>query len=102
MSAPIKPLADYVVLEQEEAENKTASGLYIPDSAKEKSKIAKVVAVGPGKVGDDNERVPVSVKVGDRVIYGGYSNTAVKMDGTEYLLVREEDIYGVLTAGGKK
>ena len=102
MSAPIKPLADYVVLEQEEAENKTASGLYIPDSAKEKSNIAKVVAVGPGKVGDDNERVPVSVKVGDRVIYGGYSNTAVKMDGTEYLLVREEDIYGVLTAGGKK
>ena len=102
MSAPIKPLADYVVLQQEEAENKTASGLYIPDSAKEKSKIAKVVAVGPGKVGDDNERVPVAVKVGDRVIYGGYSNTAVKMDGTEYLLVREEDIYGVLTAGGKK
>jgi chaperonin GroES len=102
MSAPIKPLADYVVLQQEEAENKTASGLYIPDSAKEKSKIAKVVAVGPGKVGDDNERVQVSVKIGDRVIYGGYSNTTVKMDGTEYLLVREEDIYGVLTAGGKK
>ena len=96
MSAPIKPLADYVVIQQEEATNKTTSGLYIPDSAKEKPKIAKVLAVGPGKVGDDNERIPVSVKVGDRVIFGGYSNTAVKVDGAEYILVKEEDIYGTL------
>lgn len=95
-SAPIKPLADYVVLQQDVAESKTASGLYIPDSAKEKPKVATVLAVGPGKIGDDNERVPVSVKVGDRVVYGGYSNTAVKVDGGEYLLVREEDIYGIL------
>jgi chaperonin GroES len=102
MSAPIKPLSDYVVLEQVAAESKTASGLYIPENAKEKPKIATVLAVGPGKIGDDNERVPVSVKVGDRVVYGGYSNTAVKLDGNEYLLVREEDIYGVLNEGGKK
>jgi chaperonin GroES len=102
MSTPIKPLADYVVLEQVAAESKTASGLYIPENAKEKPKIATVLAVGPGKIGDDNERVPVSVKVGDRVVYGGYSNTAVKLDGNEYLLVREEDIYGVLNEGGKK
>lgn len=95
-SAPIQPLADYVVLQQELTENKTASGLYIPDSAKEKPKVAYVVAVGPGKLGDDNERVPVSVKVGDRVVYGGYSNTAVKIGGVEFLLVREEDIYGIL------
>ena len=95
-SAPIQPLADYVLLEQEAAENKTASGLYIPDGAKEKPKVAKVLAVGPGKVGDDNERIAVSVKVGDRVVYGGYSNTAVKVEGKEYLLVREEDIYGIL------
>lgn len=94
--APIKPLADYVVLQQEAPESKTASGLYIPDGAKEKPKIATVLAVGPGKIGDDNERVPVSLKVGDRVVFGGYSNTAVKVGGAEYLLVREEDIYGIL------
>ena len=97
MSSPIKPLADYVVIQQEEAQNKTTSGLYIPDSAKEKPKIAKVLAVGPGKIGDDNQRIPVAVKVGDRVVYGGYSNTAVKIDTTEYILVREEDIFGVLS-----
>jgi chaperonin GroES len=96
MSTPIKPLADYVVIQQEEAQNKTNSGLYIPDSAKEKPKIATVLAVGPGKVGDDNERIMPSVKVGDRVIFGGYSNTSVKVDGAEYILVKEEDIYGVL------
>lgn len=96
MSVPIKPLADYVVIQQEEVQSKTASGLYLPDSAKEKPKIAKVLAVGPGKVGDDNERIPVSVKAGDRVVYGGYSNTAIKMDGAEYILVREDDIYGIV------
>jgi chaperonin GroES len=102
MSAPIKPLADFVLLQQEEAQSKTASGLYIPDSAKEKPKVAKVVAVGPGKVGDDNERIPVGVKAGDRVVYGGYSNTEVKVGTDSYLLVREEDIYGVFSEGGKK
>lgn len=102
MSSPIKPLADYVVLQQEEAESKTASGLYIPDNAKEKPKIAKVLAVGPGKVGDDNERIPVSVKAGDRVVYGGYSNTEVKIGSESYLMVREEDIFGVFEEGGKK
>lgn len=101
-SAPIQPLADYVVLQQEEAEAKTASGLYIPENAKEKPKIAKVLAVGPGKVGDDNKRVPVSLKVGDRVVYGGYSNTEVKIGSDSFLLVREEDIYGVLTNEVKK
>lgn len=101
MSVPIKPLADYVVLQQEEAESKTASGLYIPNNAKEKPKIAKVLAVGPGKVGDDNERIKMTVKSGDRVVYGGYSNTEVKIGDTSYLMVREDDIYGVFTEGGK-
>ena len=95
-SVPIQPLADYVVLQQQEAENKTASGLYIPENAKEKPKIATVLAVGPGKVGDDNERIPVAVKVGDKVVYGGYSHTEVKVDGHTYLLIREEDIYGIV------
>ncbi len=96
MSAPIEPIADYVLLQQEEAKSKTASGLYLPDNAKEKPKIAKVIAVGKGRVGDDNERIPVSVKAGDRVVYGGYSNTEVTIDGTEYLLVKEENIYGIV------
>ncbi len=81
---PITPLADYVVVKQQEAQTKTASGLLLPDKAGEKPKIAEVLAVGPA-VQD--------VKAGDRVIYGGYSNSAVKVDGTEYLLVQNKDIY---------
>lgn len=96
MASKIKPLNDYVLAQAEEAETKTASGLYIPDKAQEKPKIAKVVAVGPGRVGDDNERIPVEVKEGDRVIYGGYSNTEVKHEGVEYILIKEENIYAVV------
>ena len=96
MSVPIQPLGDYVVASQEAAESKTASGLYLPDKAQEKPKIAKVLAVGPGKVGDDNERVPLEVKKGDRVIYGGYSNTEIKIGGVEYILIKEENIYGII------
>lgn len=92
MSTNIKPLADYVVAQAEEAESKTASGLYLPDNAKEKPKTAKVIAVGPGKVGDDNERIPMTVKVGDRIIYKSYSTTDVKVGSEEYMLVKEEDI----------
>ena len=92
MSVPIQPLADYVVAQAEKAESKTASGLYLPDKAQEKPKVAKVVAVGPGKVGDDNERVPVSLKVGDRILYKTYSTTDVKVEGEDYILVKEEDV----------
>lgn len=92
MSVPINPIADYIVAEVEAAQKKTASGLYLPDSAAEKPKIAKVLAVGPGKVGDDNERIPMTVKVGDRIIYKGYSTNDVKVDGKEYILVKEEDV----------
>lgn len=92
MSVPISPLGDYVVAEEEAAQTKTASGIYLPDSATEKPKIAKVVAVGPGKIGDDNERVPVNIKVGDRILYKGYSTNDVKVDGKEYILVKEEDV----------
>lgn len=92
MSTNIQPLADYVVAVAEEAQTKTASGLYLPENAKEKPKTAKVVAVGPGKVGDDNERIPMTVKVGDRIIYKSYSTTDVKVGDTEYMLVKEEDI----------
>lgn len=92
MAIPIKPLADYVVAVAEVAATKTASGLYLPDNATEKPKTAKVVAVGPGKVGDDNERIPVALKVGDRIVYKGYSTTDVKVGDTTYILVREEDV----------
>lgn len=92
MAVPINPLSDYVVAEAEAASKKTASGLYLPEGAAEKPKTAKVVAVGPGRVGDDNERIPMSVKIGDRIVYKSYSTTDVKLDDKEYILVREEDI----------
>lgn len=83
MSTPLKPLGDYVVAVAEEAETKTASGLYLPDKAQEKPKTAKVVAVGPNAK---------QVKAGDRIVYKGYSTTEVKEAGVEYILVREEDV----------
>jgi chaperonin GroES len=83
MSVPIQPLADYVVAEQEEPESKTASGLFLPDNAKEKPKIAKVLAVG---------KTVKLVKVGDKIIYKSYSPTELKINGTEYMLVKEEDV----------
>jgi chaperonin GroES len=79
----VQPLADYVVAVNLEAATKTASGLYLPEKAAEKPKVAKVVAVGPGAK---------QIKVGDQIIYKNYSQTDVKVDGTEYLLVREEDV----------
>ena len=88
MSVPITPLADYVVAQQEQAKNKTASGLYLPDNASEKPKIAMVVAVGP-KVLD--------VKKGDKIIFGGYSNTDIKIEGQEYMLIKQENIYAKLS-----
>ena len=83
MSAPLQPLGDYVVAQQEEAEAKTASGLYLPDNAKEKPKTAKVVAVGPSAK---------QVKAGERIVYKSYSTTDVKVGNEEYILVKEEDI----------
>lgn len=92
MSSPLQPLSDYVVAQAEEAQTKTASGIYLPDNAQEKPKTAKVIAVGPGKVGDDNERIPMTLKVGDRIVYKSYSTTDVKVEGKEYILVKEEDV----------
>jgi chaperonin GroES len=96
MSINVQPLADYVVAEPEEAPTKTASGLYLPEKTTEKPKVAKVLAVGPGRVGDDNERIPMSVKVGDRILYRSYSPTEVKLDGKEYLLIKEEDVLATI------
>lgn len=87
MSVPLVPLADFVVVEQEAVQTKTASGLYLPEKAAEKPKIAKVLAVG---------KAVKNVKVGDRVVYGGYSNTEVKIGSTEYILVKEENVYALV------
>lgn len=83
MSVPIQPLADYVVAEQEEAQTKTASGLYLPDNAQEKPKVAKVLAVG---------KEVKQVKTGDKIIYKSYSTTEVKLGADDYLLIKEEDV----------
>jgi chaperonin GroES len=87
----LKPLADRVLIEAAPAETKTASGIIIPDTAKEKPLQGKIVAVGPGKTDE-----PMTVKVGDSVLYGQYSGTEIKIEGKDYLIMRESDIYGIL------
>ena len=91
MSIKLKPLADRVVVEPAEAEQKTAGGIIIPDTAKEKPQKGTVVAVGPGKKDD-----PMTVKKGDTVLYGKYSGTEVSIDGKNYLIMKESDIYATL------
>ena len=92
----LKPLGDRVVVKANEAEEQTKSGLFIPDTAKEKPQKGTVVAVGEGKVKDDGARIPVDVKVGDTVIYSKYGGTEVKVDGEDYLILRADDIYAVV------
>lgn len=92
----LKPLGDRVVIEVVESEEKTASGIVLPDSAKEKPQEGRVVAVGPGRVTDKGERIPLEVKEGDNVIFSKYSGTEVKYDGKEYLILRESDVLAVL------
>lgn len=92
MSVKIKPLSDRVVIEPVPVEEKTASGIIIPDASKEKPLKGKVVAAGPGKKDE-----PMTVKSGDTVLYGQYSGTEVKLDGTNYLIMREADIFGILS-----
>ena len=92
----IRPLHDRVTVKRVEPETRTASGLYIPDAAGEKPDQGEVLAVGPGKRDDAGKLIPMDVKVGDRVLFGKYSGQAVKVGGEEYLVMREEDIMGVL------
>lgn len=92
----IRPLHDRVLLKRLDEETKTASGLFIPDSAKEKPIQAKVVAVGAGKRDKDGKIVPLDVKAGDRVLFSKYSGSEVKIDGEEHLIMREEDLLAVL------
>ncbi|GGA76208.1 co-chaperone GroES [Ornithinibacillus halotolerans] len=92
----IKPLGDRVVIELVEQEEKTASGIVLPDSAKEKPQEGRVVAVGSGRVTDSGERVALEVQEGDRIIFSKFAGTEVKYDGTEYLILRESDILAVV------
>ncbi len=91
MSVNFKPLADRVLVEPNEAETTTASGIIIPDTAKEKPQEGTVIAVGPGKKDE-----PTTVKAGDRVLYGKYSGSELKLDGKDYLIVKESDLLGIL------
>ncbi len=92
----LKPLGDRVVIELVESEEKTASGIVLPDSAKEKPQEGKVVAVGTGKVLDNGERVALEVSVGDKIIFSKYAGTEVKYQGAEYLILRDSDILAVI------
>jgi chaperonin GroES len=92
----IRPLQDRVIVKRIEEEEKSKGGIIIPDTAKEKPQEGKVVAVGKGKAGDDGKIVPLDVKVNDRVLFGKYSGTEINFDGEEHLIMREEDILGII------
>ena len=92
----ITPLHDRVVVKPSPAEEKTASGLIIPDTAKEKPMQGEVVAVGAGKVSEDGKVTPLTLKKGDKVLYGKYSGTEITIDGDEYLIMRESDVYAII------
>jgi chaperonin GroES len=94
--ASMKPLHDRVVIERLEAEEKTASGIVLPGNAAEKPDMGIIVAVGDGKILSDGKKVPLSVKVKDKVIFGKYSGQAVKLDGKEFTIMREEDILAIV------
>ncbi|WP_419941560.1 co-chaperone GroES [Candidatus Palauibacter sp.] len=92
----ISPMADRIVVKPLEEAEEMRGGLYIPDTAKEKPQQGTVVAVGPGRLNDDGVRIPMEVKTGDRVLYGKYTGTEVKLDGGDYLIVKETDVLAVL------
>ncbi len=91
-----KPLYDKVLIKRVEADVKTKSGLYIPDTAKEKPLEGKVIAVGTGRVNEEGKTLPLTVKVNDRVLFGKYSGNEIKIDGVEYLLMKEEEVLGII------
>jgi len=92
----IRPLQDRVIVKRIEEEGKSKGGIIIPDSAKEKPQEGKVIAVGKGKVNDEGKLIPLDVKVNDRIVFGKYSGSEINIDGDEHLIMREEDILGVI------
>ena len=98
----IRPLHDRIIVERLEEETKTAGGLIIPDTAKEKPQQGKVIAVGKGKKTEDGKILPLDVKVGDKILFGKYAGTEIKIEGQEFLMMREDDVLGVVEVGKKK
>jgi len=92
----IRPLHDRVLVTRIDEEEKTAGGIIIPDTAKEKPQEGRVVAAGPGKVNEKGEKIPMAVKKNDRVLFGKYAGTEIKIDGVEHLIMREDDILGIV------
>lgn len=92
----IKPLNDRILVVRLEQEKKTAGGIIIPDTVKEKPQEGKVVAAGPGKMGDDGKRTPLEIKTGDRILFSKYAGTEIKIDGVEHIFMREDDILGIM------
>jgi chaperonin GroES len=92
MAAKLQPLADRVLVKPMEKEEKTKSGIYLPDTAKEKPQEGEIIAVGPGKLNDEGTRIPMDLKVGDKVIYAKYGGTEIKIDDVEMMILRESDI----------
>jgi chaperonin GroES len=92
----LRPLQDRILVQRVEEETKTKGGIIIPDTAKEKPAEGKVVAAGNGKVGEDGKRIALEVKKGDRILFGKYSGTEVKIEGEEYLIMREDDVLGII------
>lgn len=91
----VTPLNDRILVKRVEEEQKTAGGLIIPDSAKEKPQRGEVVAAGKGKTTDDGTKIPLEVKVGDQILFGKYSGTELKLEGVDYLMMREDDVLGI-------
>ena len=96
MGMKIQPLADRIMVKVLEAKDVTKGGIVLPDTAKEKPQEAEVIAVGKGKISDEGKPIPPEVKVGDKVLFGKYSGTEITMDGTEYLILKEEDILAIV------
>jgi len=92
----VRPLQDRVLLKRLDTEEKSAGGIYIPSTAKERPQEGRVIAVGPGKLNDKGELMPLQVKEGDRVLFGKYSGTEIKIEGEEHLILREDDILGIM------
>ena len=92
----IKPLADRVIVKPQPAEEKSKGGIILPDTVQEKPIEGTIIAVGPGRVTEDGKEVPMNVKSGDKILYGKYSGTEVSIEGEDYLIMRESDIYGIV------
>ncbi len=103
MAVNIRPLNDRIIVRRIEEQEQMRGGLYIPDTAKEKPQEGEVLAVGAGKLLETGQRIPIDLKPGDRILFGKYAGTEVKLDGEEYLILREDDVLGVVqtTAKGK-